>query len=300
MFKFLKNLFGTPKRKMRGNEVHTDSVPETEFMMEQRLQASELLRQAQLIKRESEQLLELKSKIEIEIEPQIEQPEVLPQSPSKLRTDFEPKKTPPSNAQNTVKDSFKSKLTKTELIKQVSETDLQTLLSENRLCLIPASQSIQNTTKLFKLLLHPLSALEQMRLMGMLFDQLDKNVKPNDALLSLLGEDGQSWGQWILIKAHSSMIDEFEWQAQELAYNWNLPDNFKWQAEGEITRDNALSILQNAFRTYEDWLISHNFNLVMLKSDKHSVTTGAFILPCEKLPEFQQLANDINLSYEIE
>ena len=70
--------------------------------------------------------------------------------------------------------------------------------------------------------------------------------------------------------------------------------------EGEVTRDNAAAIIQDALQSYREWLGGHNFSLVILQSNKSSETIGAFILPHTELAEFNLLANQVNLKYQLE
>lgn len=178
-----------------------------------------------------------------------------------------------------------------------SEIELQTLLSDNRLCLIPALPFIADTKRLFQLLFYPLTGAEQTRLIGLLFDQIDEGVELHDALLSLCKEGGQAWGQWILVNARTDNIDDFEWQAQELAYNWQLADDFEWACEEEVTRAAAPIILQRALKDYATWLDRQGFNLFTLESSQSTGSMAVFILPHLKLIEFKPLAKQVGLKY---
>ena len=178
-----------------------------------------------------------------------------------------------------------------------SEIELQTLLSDNRLCLIPALPFIADTKRLFQLLFYPLTGAEQTRLIGLLFDQIDEGVELHDALLSLCKEGGQAWGQWILVNARTDNIDDFEWQAQELAYNWQLADDFEWACEEEVTRAAAPIILQRALKDYATWLDRQGFNLFTLESSQSTGSMAVFILPHLKLMEFKPLAKQVGLKY---
>lgn len=178
-----------------------------------------------------------------------------------------------------------------------SEIELQTLLSDNRLCLIPALPFIADTKRLFQLLFYPLTGAEQTRLIGLLFDQIDEGIDLHDALLSLCKEGGQAWGQWILVNARTDNIDDFEWQAQELAYNWQLADDFEWACEEEVTRAAAPIILQRALKDYATWLDRQGFNLFTLESSQSTGFMAVFILPHLKLIEFKPLAKQVGLKY---
>lgn len=324
MLKFFKNIFSKPKSETLENQAHEPAALETalkveplesfsdlepiqikQIEIEQQVRVTEQTEQSQIIQPEPESLPKLTLKVEAEsqVHPDSEilsesQPDLKIELELKNQTELE-KNTQPQ-LETIIEHKPSRNLESTKPIKQEPEVNLQALLSANRLCLIPASPFIDNTIRLFKLLLHPLVELERTRLIGLLFDQLDKNIEPHDALISLLKEGGQSWGQWILINAHTSLIDEFEWQAQELAYNWKLTDDFEWESEGEVTRDNAAAIIQDALQSYREWLGGHNFSLVILQSNKSSETIGAFILPHTELAEFNLLANQVNLKYQLE
>ena len=93
------------------------------------------------------------------------------------------------------------------------------------------------------------------------------------------------------------MIDDFEWQAQELAYNWQLSDDFEWEWNGEVTRANAASIIESALKSYAEWLSDLNFTLLILRSNASKITIGAFILPNRQIDEFKLLAKRLGLQY---
>ncbi|WP_162845133.1 DUF6630 family protein [Hydromonas duriensis] len=124
------------------------------------------------------------------------------------------------------------------------------------------------------------------------------NEKPCQAILSLTKDIGQKWGQWILLDTKGHPIDDFEWQAQELAFNWNLPEGFEWECEEEVTKANKERVINTALQAYAHWLGTYHFTLITLSNEKHLVC-GAFILPTVEMKPFQALAKELELTYKV-
>jgi hypothetical protein len=318
MFNFLKKIFGkTTNEAPEQTTAEQIILSDLESVIEQSVPASPTPEPVALAKADAAEQLEpstghldlvnVTKQAEL-VQPMQLEPELKPETPSKayikpvpeplLELKLEPVPTTERQAQQSAAESKSTAQPEFQPVpKADSEIDLQTLLSENRLCLIPALPFIVNTKRLFQILFYPLTGAEQTRLIGLLFDQIDEGVELHNALLSLCKEGGQAWGQWILVNARTDNIDDFEWQAQELAYNWQLADDFEWACEEEVTRAAAPIILQGALKDYAKWLDRQGFNLFTLESSQSTGFMAVFILPHLKLNEFKPLAKQVGLQY---
>lgn len=318
MFNFLKKIFGkTTNAAPEQITAEQIILSDLESVIEQSVPTSPTPKPVALAKADAAEQLEpstghldlvnVTKQAELVQLMQLE-PELKPETPSKayikpvpeplLELKLEPVPTTERQAQQSAAEPKPTAQPEFQPVpKADSEIELQTLLSENRLCLIPALPFIVNTKRLFQILFYPLTGAEQTRLIGLLFDQIDEGVELHDALLSLCKEGGQAWGQWILVNARTDNIDDFEWQAQELAYNWQLADDFEWACEEEVTRAAAPIILQGALKDYAKWLDRQGFNLFTLESSQSTGFMAVFILPHLKLNEFKPLAKQVGLQY---
>jgi hypothetical protein len=318
MFNFLKKIFGkTTNEAPEQTTAEQIILSDLESVIEQSVPTSPTPEPVALAKSDAAEQLEpstghldlvnVTKQAEL-VQPMQLEPELKPETPSKayikpvpeplLELKLEPVPTTERQAQQSAAEPKPTAQPEFQPVpKADSEIDLQALLSENRLCLIPALPFIVNTKRLFQILFYPLTGAEQTRLIGLLFDQIDEGVELHNALLSLCKEGGQAWGQWILVNARTDNIDDFEWQAQELAYNWQLADDFEWACEEEVTRAAAPIILQGALKDYAKWLDRQGFNLFTLESSQSTGFMAVFILPHLKLNEFKPLAKQVGLQY---
>lgn len=321
MFNFLKKIFGkTTNDAPEQTTAEQIILSDLESVIEQSVPTSPTPEPVALAKADATEQLEpstghldlvnVTKQAEL-VQPMQLEPELKPETPSKayikpvpepllgLKLELVPT-TEPQAQQSAAEPAPTAQPEFQPVPKADSEIELQTLLSDNRLCLIPALPFIADTKRLFQLLFYPLTGAEQTRLIGLLFDQIDEGIDLHDALLSLCKEGGQAWGQWILVNARTDNIDnidDFEWQAQELAYNWQLADDFEWACEEEVTRAAAPIILQRALKDYATWLDRQGFNLFTLESSQSTGSMAVFILPHLKLIEFKPLAKQVGLKY---
>lgn len=180
---------------------------------------------------------------------------------------------------------------------KITRAQMEQLVAENALSFIPPNKQIQAQLKLLKLILHPLPTAEVGRLMSHIFDQLAQERTLQQALHSIGSDNKQAWGHWILLQLTPKHIDEFEWQAQELAYSWGLKDDYTWTPEAEDT--NPVQAIQTAIHHYREWLRSQHYLLLNLTAPQDKAAQMSFIiLPQAWQEEFARYAKQQQLHYK--